>query len=47
MFLEYPLVPVLFKFIKNINTSNSSVIALAVKDRNGWADKDIQDETKP
>lgn len=39
MFLEYPLVPVLFKSVKKKgSTSKSTVVAEAEKDRNGWAE---------
>lgn len=39
MFLEYPLAPRLFKFIKKKgNTLESYVSAVAQTDRNGWAE---------
>lgn len=47
MFLEYPLVPMLFKFKKKRNASKTSVIAPGVKDRNGCAELEIADLTKP
>lgn len=47
MFLEYPLVPALLKFIKKRKTTKSSVIALAVKDRNGCVELQTADLTKP